>query len=46
MPLPKPREGEDKKTFISRFMSNGNAIKEFPDQVQRYAVANEIWQRK
>lgn len=43
MPLIKPRKGETKETFISRFMSNPISIKEFPDQMQRYAVAINIW---
>jgi hypothetical protein len=39
MPLIKPKPNEPKKDFISRFMSNSTAIKEYPDKEQRAAVA-------
>ena len=39
-----PNKGEKKKDFISRFMS---ATKnEYPDEKQRYAVANSYWNRR
>jgi hypothetical protein len=39
-----PNKGENKKDFISRFMS---ATKdEYPDQKQRYAVALSYWNRR
>jgi len=38
--LPKPRENEDRNGFVSRFMSNETAKREFPDRDQRLAVAN------
>ena len=45
MPLPTPRKGETQDEFISRFMSNEEAKREFPDQEQRTAVAFETWRR-
>lgn len=38
-----PRKGERKKEFLSRFMSE--TAKEYPDEKQRYAVANSYWER-
>jgi hypothetical protein len=46
MPLPKPREGETQDEFVSRFMSNEVAKREFPDQKQRLAVAYSTWRKK
>lgn len=46
MPLPKPKEGEKKNDFISRFMNDENAKKEFESNSQRLAVAYSIWDRE
>jgi len=46
MPLPTPRISEDKDDFISRFMSDPDMIREFPNDKQRYAVAIETWRDK
>ena len=43
MPLPTPRISEAKEDFISRFMSDPDMIREFPNDKQRYAVAIETW---
>lgn len=43
MPLPIPTKGQSKEDFISNFMSNKNAKKEFPEQKQRLVVANQKW---
>lgn len=43
MPLPKPEKGEKRNDFISRFMSDENAKKEFKTHQQRLAVAYSIW---
>ena len=40
----KPRKGEKKQDFISRFMSATE--KEYPDQKQRLAVAYSYWNRR
>ena len=46
MPLPTPRISEAKEDFISRFMSDPDMIREFPNDKQRYAVAIETWRDK
>jgi len=46
MPVPKPEGKERKRDFISRFMSDPNMRKEFPDQKQRVAVAYSQTRRK
>jgi hypothetical protein len=45
MPLPKPKKKETKTQFISRFMSDEIAIREFPDESQRFAVAQFTWKK-
>lgn len=42
---PTPRPDESKEEFISRFMSDEEAINDFPDEEQRLAVANDYWER-
>jgi len=37
--MPDPREGEDKQSYVSRFVSSEEAKKSFPDIKQRLAVA-------
>lgn len=39
-----PNKGESKKDFIKRFMSV--TAKEYPDEKQRFAVANSYWERR
>ena len=39
-----PRTGESKEEFIKRFMSETKS--EYPDEKQRFAVANSYWERK
>lgn len=39
-----PRAGESKSDFIARFMNETKS--EYPDEKQRYAVANSYWERK
>jgi hypothetical protein len=43
MPLPKPRSGESRDTFISRCMGDSVARQDFPSQDQRAAVCNRQW---
>ena len=43
MPLPKPNKNETRDEFVSRFMSNETAKKDFPDKDQRLAVAYQTW---
>ena len=46
MPVPKPKDGETKKEFISRCMGNDTMLEEYPDNKQRAAVCYDIWDRK
>lgn len=41
MPLPKPEQGESRKAFIARCMSDPVMRKEFPDPAQRRAVCEK-----
>jgi hypothetical protein len=41
--MPKPKEGESKEEFISRFMESEEAKTDYPGEDQRYAVAESIW---
>ena len=38
MPIPKPKDGEDKQEFVSRCMGDDVMKKEFPDKEQRAGV--------
>lgn len=40
----KPKKGEKKKEFLQRFMKETE--KEYPNEKQRYAVANSYWEKK
>ena len=46
MPIPKPKQGEDKQTFVSRCMGDGVMNREYPDQKQRAGVCYSQWDRK
>ena len=46
MPIPIPRGDETEENFLSRFMSNEDMIKDYPDENQRLAVAYQQWQNK
>lgn len=43
MPIPKPKKGEKKQKYISRFMSNDTMQKEYKDRKQRLAIAYSTW---
>lgn len=43
MPIPKPGKEEKQKQFTNRCMGNGEMIKDFPDQKQRFAVCMNSW---
>lgn len=43
MPLPEPRESEDKQKFLNRCMSDEETLKEFPDNKQRIAVCMRLY---
>ena len=44
MPLPIPETNETKDEFIKRFMADKKMIMEYPDEKQRYAIANSQWE--
>jgi HK97 family phage prohead protease len=46
MPMPKPKKDELKQDFINRFMDDPVMIKEYPDEKQRLAIANQMWDDK
>ncbi len=41
--MPEPKANESKNAFISRFMSNEQMQKEYPDRDQRVAIAYTKW---
>lgn len=43
MPLLMPMMSEDKESFIKRFMGDEKMIMEYPDEKQRYAIAETQW---
>jgi hypothetical protein len=43
MPLPKPRKGEKLADFMGKFMGNSTAVKDYPDNKQRYAVGASVF---
>lgn len=43
MPLPTPKEGEDRATFVARFMASDVGQAEYPKQKTRVAVAYYLW---
>ncbi len=43
MPLPEPRNTEERDDFIERCMENETMIDEFSDEDQRYAVCESLW---
>jgi hypothetical protein len=43
MPLPTPRKGESLADFMSKFMGNSTAVKDYTDNKQRYAVGASLF---
>lgn len=43
-PMPKPTPSETKDEFLSRCMGDEEALNDFPDNDQRYAVCNSMWE--
>lgn len=43
MPLPEPRDDEQKDNFIDRCMGNDVAVEDFPDESQRRDVCESQW---
>lgn len=46
MPIPKPKDDEEKKDFISRCMGNPTMVEDYPDNKQRLAVCYASWDRE
>lgn len=46
MPLPKPKDNEDKDSFLKRCMADETMTSEYPDEKQRYAVCLAQYQDK
>ena len=42
--MPSPRDGESKKEFVARCMTDSKAEKDFPDRDQRYAFCNNTFE--
>ena len=45
MPDPRPNS-ETKKQFVARCMGDAEAVRDYPNASQRYAVCNSKWNRK
>ena len=43
MPLPTPRKGQSLADFMSKFMGNSTAVKDYTDNKQRYAVGASLF---
>jgi|TARA_R100001530_G_scaffold10633_1_gene10444 hypothetical protein len=46
MPLVRPKKGEKRSEFVSRFMSSKGAKQEFRSKDQRLAIAFSKWRNK
>lgn len=44
--MPDPRAGETRAEFVSRYMGDAKAVRDYPDEKQRYAVAVSTWERR
>lgn len=42
--MPKPKSGESKSDFIDRCMGSAEANDDFPDNDQRFAFCNSVWE--
>lgn len=45
MPLPAPKPDEEKDKFLERAMADPIMNEDYPDNKQRYAVANSLWEK-
>lgn len=43
--MPTPRENETREEFITRCMSDEEAMTDFPEQDQRFAFCQSEWER-
>ncbi len=44
--MPKPRPSEPHDEYISRCMSDDETLSKFPDEEQRYAVCESMWDER
>lgn len=44
--MPKPRAGESRDDFLGRCMGDPEALADYPDNAQRFAVCNVFWDEK
>jgi HK97 family phage prohead protease len=44
--MPKPQDGESRDDFIERCMGDQEAVDDFPDHSQRFAVCNSLWNQR
>lgn len=44
--MPKPRDGESRSEFLERCMSSKEAISDYPDSDQRFAVCVSFWENR
>lgn len=42
--MPQPIKGEGKEKYIARCMADEESVNSFPDESQRYAVCNRVWE--
>ena len=43
--MPLPSKDEKRKDFVARCMGGSKMNEEFPNQSQRFAVCNSIWEK-
>lgn len=46
MPIPKPRNSENRDDFIGRCMGDDTMMRDFTSQAQRFAVCLSSWERR
>lgn len=44
--MPTPRSGETREGFIDRCMSDDEAVADYPDTDQRFAVCTSFWENR
>ena len=43
--MPRPHKGQSKEDFISEYVSSPEAMKQFPEDKQRVAIAENLWRK-
>lgn len=44
--MPKPNQDESKDAYLHRFMGSPEAMKDYPEEQQRFAVAMSLWEHR